>query len=43
MELSVGELDGVNVVYVNLEVGKVDVLFDVDKVLVKDIVDVIED
>ncbi|MCY7879301.1 copper ion binding protein, partial [Bacillus spizizenii] len=32
VESSVGELDGVNAVHVNLEAGKVDVSFDADKV-----------
>ncbi|MGX1889947.1 copper chaperone CopZ [Bacillus subtilis] len=43
VETSVGELDGVSAVHVNLEAGKVDVSFDADKVSVKDIADAIED
>ncbi|WP_316274093.1 copper chaperone CopZ [Bacillus halotolerans] len=43
VETSVGELDGVSDVHVNLEAGKVDVTFDAGKVSVKDITDAIED
>ncbi|OIR61862.1 copper resistance protein CopZ [Bacillus sp. FMQ74] len=43
VETSVGELDGVSAVHVNLEAGKVEVSFDADKVSVKDIADAIED
>ncbi|CAN2247942.1 copper chaperone CopZ [Bacillus vallismortis] len=43
VKTSVGELDGVSAVDVNLEAGKVDVSFDAGKVSVKDIADAIED
>ncbi|WP_077596144.1 copper chaperone CopZ [Oceanobacillus kimchii] len=43
IEGSVGELNGVETVKVHLQVGKVDVTFNPDKVDLKDITEIIEE
>ncbi|MHA7768237.1 copper chaperone CopZ [Bacillus atrophaeus] len=43
VESSVGELNGVSAVHVNLEAGEVDVSFYADQVSLKEITDAIED
>ncbi|CDQ40016.1 MULTISPECIES: copper chaperone CopZ [Virgibacillus] len=43
IEESVGELNGVETLKVHLQDGKVDVIFDPDKVNLKDIIEVIEE
>lgn len=43
IETNVGELNGVNSVKVHLDAGTVDVTFDTEKVVLKDITEVIED
>ncbi|AKL86345.1 MULTISPECIES: copper chaperone CopZ [Bacillus] len=43
VESSVGELNGVSAVHVNLEAGEVDVSFHADQVSLKEITDAIED
>ncbi|PRS08444.1 copper resistance protein CopZ [Bacillus atrophaeus] len=43
VESSVGELNGVSAVHVNLEAGGVDVSFHADQVSLKEITDAIED